>query len=398
MAQTGINLPLAESWADSAGKSINRKTGYEDFVIIKKNYGIVKNALKKYKEALPALTDIKDLADPWMSDYWLALGNSYKNLNEKDKALDAYINSLVVYEDTTVYNAALLIASKDQIEKFIEKKKEELSSPEAGKYKADEKSKGKVILAELFTGAECPPCVAADMAFDELSEFYPRNVLAILEYHLHIPGPDPLTNPDTYKRYMYYGADYGTPTVFFDGAERITGGGPAIAAKNRYNVFNYSIKKFKNDQPAAELSGNAKLEKGIININLNIKPASGKKGKAELHIAVAEKSINYTGANGIGKHIFAVRDLVDGQNGSEVSLTKKSDIKKTVIIDSLKNSIKTYLTNPKTDVSWKQPEFTGWRSDVSVLSAVNENNLAVVAWLQDPKTKEVLQAYYMDVK
>jgi len=398
MAQAGINLKLAEAWVDSALKSINKKTGYEEFVSIKKNYGIVKSSVKKYKDALSSLLDITDLADPWMSDYWLALGNSYVNLNEKEKALNAFASCLAVYEDTSVINAALKITSKEQLDKIIEKKKEELSSPETGKYTPDGKSKGRVILAELFTGAECPPCVAADMAFDELSEFYPRNVLAILEFHLHIPGPDPITNPDTFKRYQYYGADYGTPTVFFNGGEKITGGGPAIAAKNRYNVYNYSIKKFINDKPAADISGTAKPENGTIKIDLTVKPSAGLKGKAELHIAVAEKSINYTGANGINKHIFAVRDLVDGQNGIEVSLAKKSDITKTVIIDSLKNTIKTYLTNPKTDPSWRLQDFSGWRNDTEILSAINEKNLAVVAWLQDSKTKEVLQAYYMDVK
>jgi thiol-disulfide isomerase/thioredoxin len=398
MSQTGINIKLAEAWADSSIKSLNKKTGYEEFVSIKKNYGIVKSAVKKYKEALPSLIEIADLADPWMADYWLALGNTYINLNEKDKAVDAFAASLAVYEDNAILTAALKVTTKEQLDKIIEKKKEELSSPETGKYKPDGKSKGRVILAELFTGAECPPCVAADMAFDELSEFYPRDVLAILEFHLHIPGPDPLTNPETFKRYKYYGADYGTPTVFFNGGEKITGGGPAIAAKNRYNVYNYSIKKFINDKPAAEISGTAKQDKGIVKVALSVKPLSGAKGKAELHIAVAEKSVNYTGANGINKHIFVVRDLVDGPNGAEVSLAKKSDITKTVIIDSLKSKIKAYLTNPKNDPSWRLQDFSGWRNDTEVLSAINEKNLAVVAWLQDPKTKEVLQAYYMDIK
>jgi hypothetical protein len=273
-----------------------------------------------------------------------------------------------------------------------------MSALETGEYKADGKSNGKVIMAELFTGAECPPCVAADMAFDILSEYYPRDVLAILEYHLHIPGPDPLTNPDSYQRYLYYGADYGTPTVFFEGGEKITGGGPKIAALNRYNVYNYSIKKFLNDEPAAKLSGSAKINGKTLDINLSVKPISGKINKTALHIAVAEKEVNYTGANGIGKHIFVVRDLVEGQQGSELSLSEKSDIKRTVNLDTLRSTISKYLTDPTTDASWKQPQFTGWRTDTNTLSAINDKGLAVIAWLQDSVTKEVLQAYYMDVR
>ena len=51
------------------------------------------------------------------------------------------------------------------------------------------------VLVELFTGAECPPCVAADLAFDALGKTYKPTDVVLLEYHLHIPGPDALTNP-----------------------------------------------------------------------------------------------------------------------------------------------------------------------------------------------------------
>ena len=55
----------------------------------------------------------------------------------------------------------------------------------------------RVVVVELFTGAECPPCVSADVAFDALLETYKPNEVVLLEYHLHIPGPDPLTNADS---------------------------------------------------------------------------------------------------------------------------------------------------------------------------------------------------------
>ena len=54
-----------------------------------------------------------------------------------------------------------------------------------------------VVLMELFTGAECPPCVAADVAFDALLMTYKPAEFIGLQYHLPIPGPDPLTNDDS---------------------------------------------------------------------------------------------------------------------------------------------------------------------------------------------------------
>src|SRR5262249_30169554 len=58
----------------------------------------------------------------------------------------------------------------------------------------------RVVLVELFTGAQCPPCVAADLAFDGLQKTYKPTEVVLLQYHLHIPRPDPLTNADTEER------------------------------------------------------------------------------------------------------------------------------------------------------------------------------------------------------
>ncbi|HVS34832.1 MAG TPA: hypothetical protein VMS17_04565, partial [Gemmataceae bacterium] len=47
----------------------------------------------------------------------------------------------------------------------------------------------RVAVVELFTGAQCPPCVAADVAFDAVGKSYKADDLVLLQYHLHIPGP-----------------------------------------------------------------------------------------------------------------------------------------------------------------------------------------------------------------
>ncbi len=44
----------------------------------------------------------------------------------------------------------------------------------AGRYDPEVES-NRVVLAELFTGADCGPCVAADLAFDGLMERYNVN-------------------------------------------------------------------------------------------------------------------------------------------------------------------------------------------------------------------------------
>ena len=95
-----------------------------------------------------------------------------------------------------------------------------------------------VVLMELFTGAQCPPCVAADVAFDALLETYQATELIGLQYHLHIPGPDPLTNKGSQSRQQYYGDEVsGIPAVFFNGHPHASGGGPMQLSEAKYKQY-----------------------------------------------------------------------------------------------------------------------------------------------------------------
>src|SRR5262249_43741688 len=43
----------------------------------------------------------------------------------------------------------------------------------------------RAVVLELFTGTQCPPCVAASVAFEALHETYRPTDLVLLQYHLH---------------------------------------------------------------------------------------------------------------------------------------------------------------------------------------------------------------------
>ena len=53
----------------------------------------------------------------------------------------------------------------------------------------------RAVLVEVFTGAECPPCVAVDLAFDGLLKAYKPADVILLQYHVHIPRPRPAHQP-----------------------------------------------------------------------------------------------------------------------------------------------------------------------------------------------------------
>src|SRR5262245_15356546 len=105
-----------------------------------------------------------------------------------------------------------------------------------------------VVMMEMFTGAQCPPCVAADVAFDALQKSYKPTDLVLVQYHLHIPGSDPMTNRDTIARWEYYEKLFpydpdtrtgvaGVPSTLFNGKLAAGGGGPMTASERKFRDY-----------------------------------------------------------------------------------------------------------------------------------------------------------------
>src|SRR5262249_1478676 len=113
------------------------------------------------------------------------------------------------------------------------------------------------VVMELFTGVQCPPCVAADMAFEMLSKRYKPSELILLQYHLHIPGPDALTNVDSVPRAAYYGP-FGAPDSFFDGEPAAGGGGPIANVKRKFDAYRAVVDAQLEKPSAAKLLLTAK--------------------------------------------------------------------------------------------------------------------------------------------
>lgn len=402
MADLGVDLNTARQWSENAVKSLNKKSPVNDVVQFRQSLALVLCAQGAYKDALAHLQSIESLVDPYESRYWLTLGKTHEQLGNRRPAIIAYMNGLIARNDKTLRSALETVYTKeygslDGIEKELDSLRQSSASVEPGHYGKPSTPNGKVVLAELFTGAECGPCASSDLAFDALTEYYPRTVLAILEYHVHIPGPDPMTIDESWDRYSWY-AGQGTPTVVIDGRESIIGGGPKTVTRNRFGVYQFAIKKFEAEKPRARLSLSVTREGDDIAATIGVAGtnSTGRVGKSVVHVALVERSVDYTGANGISRHAFVVRRMMDDANGTDVSLQQKEALlNKRVNVAEVEQRIKEYLDNPSAQRSWtyRRP-FTGWRARPEIL---DRSNLAIVAWVQDVESKEVLQAAYQDV-
>src|SRR5207237_8626538 len=101
--------------------------------------------------------------------------------------------------------AALDRAGKEEESKEVAAKLSKLDlSVRTQTYPGRPAKNNRVVVFELFTGSECPPCVAADLGYDALLKTFKPTEVIPLQYHVHIPGLDPITNADTIKRFAYY--------------------------------------------------------------------------------------------------------------------------------------------------------------------------------------------------
>lgn len=402
MADLGVDLPTAEQWAEAAVRTLDKNSSIEDVIAFHQSLAFTLGAQGKHKEALTQLRSIEELVDSYDARYWEALGNTFGQLGNTRNAIDAYMRGLLPASNTKIRSALESAYTKDHgslegLDEALDSLRKANGDFDPGVYGSNTMPAGKVILAELFTGAECNPCVGSDMAFDALSAYYPRSAVAILEYHVHVPGPDPMTTHETWERYNWYGGD-GTPTVIVDGRESMLGGGSKATARNKFNVYRYAIRKFESEKPRISLSLNVKSAGDDITIETSIAQTKAftNTDKPTLHIALVERSVDYTGSNGIAKHIFVVRKMIDGSNGTGLSMKQpREKVSKQVNIAAVEKSIKEYLDSPTAQPSWStRRPFSGWHTRPETL---NRSNLAIVAWVQDMKTKEVLQASYYDL-
>jgi hypothetical protein len=244
----------------------------------------------------------------------------------------------------------------------------------------------RVVLVELFTGAQCPPCVAADLAFDAVGKTYKPSEVVLLQYHLHIPGPDPLTSPDSEARSQFYeDAVRGTPTVLFSGRPGASGGGDRDDAPEKYEEYLEAINPLLESAAKASLKLSAERKDGKVVVTAEVGGLAVTGDDVRLRLALVEEEVSYKGKNGLPVHHHVVRAMPGGPDGA---VLKDKTFKKTFTVDveEVKKKLKEYLER----YAERRP-FPGKERPLEL------KKLKVVAFVQNDKGGEVLQAAQVDV-
>jgi thiol-disulfide isomerase/thioredoxin len=258
-------------------------------------------------------------------------------------------------------------------------------------YKPGEKRSDRVVLGEVFTGSGCPPCAAADVAFDAAMERYSRKELAVVMYHQHIPRPDPMTNPDTQARNKSYGVT-GVPTFAVDGKKTVGGGSRDMAPKS-YAGISPDIEKELEKPAEAHFSAGANLSGNRVSVRVLINGVESEAKDLKLHIVLVEKELRFNGENGVRFHPMVVRAMGGPKaEGFDLDSAAGKTFDQTFDIDEISKAIKTHLD---------AYEAGGHRGEAFTFAEkkyqINRSNLAVVVFVQEDKTKHVLQAGYIDL-
>jgi hypothetical protein len=234
--------------------------------------------------------------------------------------------------------------------------------------------------------------VGAGLAFNGAHERYTRQDFIWLNYHVHIPLPDPMVNPSTVARRTFYGVN-SSPSYFFDG-ESDGGGGSADSAKALFDSkVDPKIQKHLEAPPEAAVKVQAAQTGNTVKAKATVSKVTSKSDKLRVQIVLAEESVTFSGENGERFHPMVVRGMaVDAKAAQGFALApgKGGSFEYTFDLAKLMADAKEGLI--KFETVERKGEYTFREKKHEI-----KNGLVAVAFVQDEATKKVLQATYFKI-
>lgn len=209
------------------------------------------------------------------------------------------------------------------------------------------------IFMEHFTNTRCGVCAGSNPGYYSLLNQY-KGKYHHLSIHPQIPYSSCLlyqANKDDQSQRASFYAISGTPTVVFNGLTKKSAGSVTAA------LLDAELKKESPIQLVITETGS-----GVKNATVEVKTLGDKpSGKYRIYTAIVEKELNYASPNGEKLHHNVFRDFLTAADGDPIDLAGTGS-----------SVIKNYsITIPP-----------GWV----------ENQIYILAWIQDANTKEVLNS------
>jgi hypothetical protein len=242
------------------------------------------------------------------------------------------------------------------------------------------------VLVELFTGMQCPPCVAADLSLSAIGKTFPTSKVIVIRHHQHVPLPDGLVNQDSEERGTYYETG-ATPTVAVNGLviDPRFYAGQIQAAANAYLVFRRVIDPLVVEKTDVQLEVSANVTDGLLNASVvatgipeDVLPS------CRLRMAIVENDVRtaiLNHPNGVRDHEFLVREMLGGAKGIP---PKKGELKYSITmkLEEIQEHAVEYIKQYETGRRIKFPD---------AMKPPIKGELSLVAWVQNDKVDEKVE-------
>jgi tetratricopeptide (TPR) repeat protein len=258
----------------------------------------------------------------------------------------------------------------------------------------------RLVVLEMFTGSACPPCVAADLAFDAALDRYPASAIVPLAYHQHIPGPDPMTTTAGTARGQVYGLA-GVPTLHIDGlivagADGGTfGGGGRDRAPVVFDKYTGIIDAALDAPSQAAVAVRGAIAGDTVTVTADITTLPAGAGDLRLHIVLAERELLFGGENGIRSHAMVVRGVA-GENGLGLPLAGTGTTQHTFDLAVIRADVSRSLA---ADIARRRAAggaAQSFAAEDRAMTRIDPAHLVVIAFVQAPN-RQILQAARADV-
>ncbi|QDV53446.1 hypothetical protein [Gimesia fumaroli] len=206
----------------------------------------------------------------------------------------------------------------------------------------DLKKGNRVSLIELFTGASCPPCVAADLATGVIEASFPESKVIVLRYHQHIPAPDPLTNTDSEARFILYN-HRGTPSTNLNGQTVPGVAGGVEQVESSYQQILEALIPALSETTDVKIDLSAVAKDGKLDLKANVSGTDKIKEPLRLVAVLAEDELTFDAPNGINVHDMIVRSMLSEPSGFP-AVDGKLSLTKSVPLSDFKGRLTDYLS------------------------------------------------------
>jgi tetratricopeptide (TPR) repeat protein len=299
----------------------------------------------------------------------------------------------------------------DGVEEYLntEYRKTYRNAVRGQQYKKTANRSDRTVLIEFVTGAGCIPCIPFDYTFERALEDYSPKDVALVVYHTHAPTMDPLGNNSSDSRSEYYALN-GAPNVFIDG-QKFVNDGDYNGSEDDNKIQAVADAVYANLKSNLEIPAEAKIKLRAkrngqkVSVSAEAGEFKNVSDDVTLHIALVENETAYSGENGLRFHPMVVRALAGDDEkrifGFKIDPAKSNKFEYVFDVDKIVAQNLAYYDVHSAErmkeflgrMGGKMPEGISMTFDFSYKrNQIDPNHLSVIAFLQNNKTKKILQS------